>query len=124
MSFPIDAIKIDFTEGTSYGHDQANVTYPTVFPTVTFWLEPNQQLVDLLSDADPDAEYEFTVGINGFTKSKLDNCIIADCNDESFTIELDEDIQRQVYDALDQQCKARLGKGCDDLLADAEALIK
>ena len=36
MSFPIDAIKIDFTEGTSYGHDQANVlAHATAYWSVT-----------------------------------------------------------------------------------------
>ena len=127
MSFPIEAIKIDFTEEPSFGHDQANVTYPTVFPTVTFWLEPNHQLIDQLTwidGFDPDGLFEFTIGINGFTKTKLDNCILADYEGKSYAIDLDEETQRQVYDVLDQQCKEHLGKGCDALLDEAKALIE
>lgn len=34
MAFPIDAIQIDFDMDIEYGQDQANVSYPTVFPPV------------------------------------------------------------------------------------------
>ena len=126
MSFPIEAVKIDFNEEILYGHDQANITYPTVFPTVTFQLESTPGLIDQLSaekDFDPDVNIEFFVGINGFTKTRLDYCIQALYQDDTWTIDLDEEMQKQVFDALNTQCEEHLGKTCEKLLEEAKAQI-
>ena len=67
MAFPIDAIKIDFDTEIEYGQDQAFVSYPTVFPTVTFMLEANDELIklaDQITGYGKDAGYEFMIGIN------------------------------------------------------------
>ena len=48
MSFPINAVKVDFNQEIRYGYDQANLTYPTVFPTVTFPLVQSDELLALL----------------------------------------------------------------------------
>lgn len=47
MAFPIDAIQIDFDIEIEYGQDQAFISYPTVFPTVTFGLEANDALIKM-----------------------------------------------------------------------------
>jgi hypothetical protein len=46
MSITADAIRFDFDQDIEYGQDQAYVSYPAVFPTVTFMLEDTQELMD------------------------------------------------------------------------------
>jgi len=113
-----------------YGSDQAYVSYPTRFATVTLPLLPTEELLEavnrLRTGSDPVEDVEFSVGINEFTATKLDNCIEAiitatDAPDieERYTIDLNEDEQRKVFAALDAECHEKLGKGCDELLAEA-----
>lgn len=115
-----------------YGSDQAYVSYPTRFATVTLPLMPTEDLLNavngLRTGLDPVDDVEFTVGLNDFTSTKLDNCIEAvitatDAADveERYTIELSEEAQREVFAALDQECREKMGKGCEDLLAEARA---
>ena len=40
------AIKIDFESEISYGQDQAYISYPVVFPTVSFELLPTDFLCE------------------------------------------------------------------------------
>lgn len=113
-----------------YGSDQAYVSYPTRFATVTLPLVPTGDLLGavngLRTGLDPVDDVEFSVGLNDFTSTKLDNCIEAviaatDAADveERYTIELSEEAQQEVFAALDQECREKLGKGCEDLLAEA-----
>ena len=124
-----DAIQIDFDDEIIFSHDQANISYPVVFPTVSFTLFPTKLLCDSgrikqnnLDAADDD--FSFYIGINGFTKTKLNNCSEYTCGDEQDTIDLTEEEQETVFAVLDAQCKAKLGKGCDDLLEEAKTRIK
>ena len=115
-----------------YGSDQAYVSYPTRFATVTLSLVPTADLLQAVNNLriglDPVDDMELTVGLNDYTATKLDNCIEAvitatDAADveERYTIELSEAAQREVFAALDQECHTKLGKGCEDLLAEARA---
>ena len=107
-----------------YGYDQPNVTCPTLFPTVTFVLEEDD---DLIAEADRicggDSDYEFMIGITGFTKTVLDNCIMFFASDGAnagaYSIVLDETMQKEIYVKLDEQCRKALGKSCEDLLEEA-----
>ena len=122
MAFPIDAIKIDFDTEIEYGQDQAFVSYPTVFPTVTFTLEANDELIklaDQITGYGKDAGYEFMIGINDFTPSKMDSCILFTVDMETYSIDLTDEELPMIFDALDSQCRGKLGKGCLDLLEEA-----
>ena len=126
MSITAEAIRIDFDQDIEYGQDQAYVSYPTVFPTVTFMLEDTQELIDAAAEVcgyGKDCPYEFMIGINGFTKTRLDNCVqfLVDC--EQYSIDLDESLQSEIYNELDKQCQQALGKGCEELLEEAKAQI-
>ena len=121
-----DAIIIDFDDEIIYSYDQANVSHPVVFPTVSFTLLPTTLLCNSAKiklnnlDADED-EFYFYIGINGFTKSKLNTCIEFAYGDEQDTIDLTEEEQEVVFAVLDQQCREKLGKSCDELLEEAKA---
>lgn len=123
-------IILDMDNEILYGSDQAYVSYPTRFATVTLPLVPTEDLLDavnaLRAGLDPVDDVEFTVGLNDFTSTKLDNCIEAvitatDATDveERYAIDLNEDAQQEVFAALDQECREKLGHGCEDLLAGA-----
>lgn len=122
MSITAEAIRIDFDQEIEYGQDQANVTYPTVFPTVNFMLEDTEELIEAAANIcgyGKDCLYEFMIGINGFTRTGLDNCVQFLVDYEGYSIDLDEALQKEIYDALDKQCREKLGKGCADLLEEA-----
>ncbi len=124
-----NAIQIDFNEEITCSHDQAYISVPTVFPTVSFTLLATGLLCEAgktkLNNPDCDDEdFAFYIGINGFTKTKLNNCIEFTCGDEQDTIDLTEEEQEVVFAVLDRQCKEKLGKGCDDLLEEAKAQIE
>ena len=123
-------IILDMNSDILFGSDQAYVSYPTRFATVTLPLVPTEDLLAavnaLRTGLDPVDDVELSIGINGFTSTKLDNCIEAVITasdapdaDERYTIDLSEDAQREVFDALDHECHEKLGKGCEDLLAEA-----
>ena len=44
--------------------------------------------------------------------------------DERYTIDLSEEDQRELYAALDRECREKLGKGCEDLLAEARTRMR
>lgn len=139
-----DAIFIDVGAEVLYGHDQANVTYPCVFPTVNIELTPSDILCQLADKArahkggqpiypngcdahdDDIGWYNFYVGLNGYTTTKVDTCISVtaietggDC-EGTFYIDIDDDAQREVFNVLDAQLKKTYGKGCDQMLKEAE----
>ena len=68
-----------------------------------------------------DAAYEFLIGINDFTPSKVDSCIRFFADMEAYSIDLDDEDLPMIFDTLDSQCRENLGKGCLDLLEEARA---
>ena len=131
-------VEICFGDGIEYGHDQANVDYPVVFPTVQFELVITDGLHEAIEKARTDAGitlspesdgwYNAYLGINDFTKTKLNTCIEAVVvnepdqpdNEECYLISLSEDEQKDIFAAIDAQCRKRLGKSCEELLKEAE----
>ena len=123
-------IILDLDNEILYGSDQAYISYPTRFATVTLPLLPTEDLRaavnGLRAGYAPVDDMEFFIGINDFTATKLDNCIeaivtAADAPDaeDRYTIDLSEGDQREVFAALDKECREKLGKGCEELLAEA-----
>ena len=122
-------LKVDFDSEILYSHDQAYNTYPVVFPTVNFTLVSSDNLISLAGEilsANGDSigsdDAEFTIGINGYTKTKVDNCIvftISDYDGEIYQIPLSDEEQTKVWDILNGQCKDKLKKSCDELLEEA-----
>ena len=125
-------IIIDNSIAPSYGSDQAYISYPTVFPTVGFQLLPTDDLIDaataLSSDAGSDTateDFTFYLGINGFTKSGLDNAIIAVAPDDTtVNIPLDDADQEKIFALLNKECLEKFGKGCDGLLEEARSQMR
>ena len=134
-----DNIFIDTEAEILYSSDQQCFKYPSRFATVGFELVSTyflEQLADHIRDeqhlkvfgkrADPGAWYSFSISLNDFTKSKLDTCITfivrddnALDNEEMYYIDLSEAEQKAIYRCLDKQCREKLGKSCEDLLAEA-----
>ena len=149
-------IFIDFEKEIIYGSDQQYVSYPSRFASVSFSLIDTKLLNRLADririrsgfkplvpaeenateenhlEKNPDemtfpyAWYEFFIGLNDFTESKVDSCICFTVQDvdspddgESYTIDLGEDEQKFIYKRLDEQCREHLGKSCEELLAEA-----
>ena len=147
--FVRDQVVIDFADGVVYGWDQCNVDGPQRFPTVTFCLLDTYGLgsiadrirkdlglkpfhaIDEINEEDCDQEgwYEFSISLNGFSKSHVDSAIefiVINSSDEdegSYAIDLTEEEQRVIYNSLNQQCLAYLKKGCENLLKEAENLM-
>lgn len=145
--FVKDEVFIDFGKEIMYGSDQANLCYPCRFPTVIFQLVATNGLsqisdrirkdlgfkpmhpMDEFTDetCDNDGWYDFYVGINGYADNQMDSCIefivvnsdSAD-NEQQYAIELTTGEQEVIYLHLDEQCRQYLGKGCRELLAEAE----
>jgi len=123
-------IILDTYYDLNFGHDQAFVTYPVVFPTVGFTLKATPDLIEaankLRVGLEPTDDILFTLGINDFTASKLDNCILAivdETDDPSgeveYHIDLTEEEQVEIFKALDKECKEKLGRSCAELLDEA-----
>ena len=139
-------IFIDFEKEIVYGSDQQFVNYPSRFATVGFSLidtELLNRIADKIrikngfkpldaTEENPDemifphAWYEFFVGLNDFTESKIDSCICFTVQDvdlsddgETYIIDLSEDEQEFIYKHLDKQCREHLGKSCEELLTEA-----
>ena len=75
---------------------------------------------------DQDGWYDYYLGLNEINGSKVDSCIEAVVvsreapdNEEVYTIYLNDQEQEAVFTCLDEQCRRYLGKGCDELLAEA-----
>ena len=136
--FVRDEIFVDFGSEIMYGSDQQFVNYPSRFPTVGFQLMATHglsQIADRIrQDAgfkpmhpmDNEGWYDFYVGINGFAENHMDSCIEfyvvnadSEDNESRYFIDLTAGEQSAVYARLDEQCKTYLGKGCEELLAEA-----
>lgn len=133
--------------GYSFGEDQAYIDYPVRFPTVTFYLEDTHEL-NMMADVirksegylpmfddsgeyDDDGWYNFSVGINTFTKYHVDTAIeFVVCNgsqaddEQTYLIELDETEQETLWKVLDEECMEAYGVGCNELLKEAKAEIE
>lgn len=141
-----DEIYIDFGAEIMYGDDQAYISYPVRFPTVGFQLMATNGLVQIADrirkdmgfkpmhpmdeftddTCDNEGWYDFYVGLNGFSENHMDTCIDfvvvnadSEDNEETYTIDLGADEQAAIYNRLDEQCRKYLGKGCEELLAEA-----
>ena len=85
-------------------------------------LEANDELIklaDQITGYGEDAGYEFMIGINDFTPSKMDSCILFTVDMETYSIDLTDEELPMIFDSLDSQCREKLGKGCLDLLEEA-----
>lgn len=109
---------IDFDEEILYGWDQAYVTHPVVFPTVSFSLVATPALKQMCKRKGWSLG-DFYIGINGYTDSRVDTCLEM-YSDEWHFIDLTEEEQRAIYKCLSDQCVKHLGKSCEKLLAEAE----
>ena len=61
------------------------------------------------------------IGINDFTPSKVDSCIMFFVDMVGYSIDLDDEELPRIFESLDRQCREKLGKGCLDLLEEARA---
>ena len=144
--FVHEQIYVDFGSEQIYGSDQANISYPCRFATVNLQLMATNGLA-LVADrirknlgfapmhpmdeytedfCDNDGWYDFYIGLNDYSETKLDNAIEfvvvnsdSPDNEEFYTIDLTEVEQEVLYNRLDEQCRKYLGKSCEELLAEA-----
>ena len=94
------------------------VTYPCVFNTLSFELSATNLLVslaDVISGAE-DSLYSFYITINDYCR--IENCITAVVwdTDEEILIELDEEERENLYERLDELCREKYWKGCEEML--------
>lgn len=134
------AIHIDTEAEYMLGDDQAYNSYPIRFPTVEFQLVATlglSQAADAMRKAkgflpmledggDTEGWYDFYVGLNGYTETKMDTSIMfvvvnsdSPDNEDCYTIDLSEDEQRIIYNLLDSQCRRYYEKSCAKLLGEA-----
>ena len=137
-----NAIAVDFSEGYDTGWDQEGMYYPRVFATVRFQLVDTAILcaiaervckdegISFKNDVTQTADvwYQFSIGLNDCTDSKLDTCIMFDVIDadssyikEGGVIDLSESEQALIFNRLNEECVSRLNRSCEDLLAEARA---
>ena len=144
--FARDNILIDFGSEILYGSDQANLTYPRRFATVEFPLVSTDGLIQIADrirkdqgyaptrpmdeftedTCDSGAWYDFYTGISTFTTNRMGNCIEfvvvnaqSEDNEKLYVIELSEEEKNAVFQRLEEQCRAHLGKSCERLLQEA-----
>lgn len=144
--FVYEQIYVDFGSEPVYGSDQANVSCPCRFATVNLQLmaanglaliadrirknlgfAPMHPMDEYTEDfCDNDGWYDFYIGLNDYSETKLDNAIEfvvvnsdSPDNEEIYTIDLTEAEQEVLYNRLDEQCRKYLGKSCEELLAEA-----
>lgn len=144
--FVKDEVFIDFGADIIYGADQCYIDYPCRFPTVGFQLmatnglsliadrirkdqgfKPMHPMDEYTDDTcDNDGWYDFYIGLNGYSDTHVDSCIKfvvvnsdSEDNEQQYTIDLTTEEQEVIYTCLDAQCRRNLGKGCDELLAEA-----
>ena len=134
------AIHIDTEQEYMLGDDQAYFNYPVRFPTVEFELAATTELCEIVDairkekgllpmledGGDSEGWYDLFLGLNGYTDSRLDTSIMAvvvnsdsEDNEDYYLIDLSEDEQREIYAALDEQCRHYYEKSCADLLDEA-----
>ena len=135
-----ESIYIDVSCGYELGSDQAYVCYPIVFPTVTFRLMETPVLCQIADSIRMEAGfkplydcgeeitgwYDFRIGINGYTSSGLDTCILFELVNgsapdtwESYAIDLSEAEQELIYARLNEECVESFGKTCEELLEES-----
>ena len=151
--FISDAIHIDFGGEILYGSDQVFDTNPVRFPTVEFILKATDVLVEIADrirfekgyppvypiaegmNYDTDGFYNFYIGISKLPgegqECRADKCVNfvvvnsdSSDNEDMYDIELSESDQEIVLAVLDKQCRRYLGKGCEELLAEAESAMR
>lgn len=93
-------------------------TYPCVFNTLSFELSATDLLVslaDAISDRE-DSQYIFYITINDYCR--IDNCITAVVwdTDEEILIELDEEERGILYERIDELCREKYWKSCEEML--------
>ena len=118
-----DAIKIDFTSEILYGRDQAYVSYPAVFPTVTFKLEETPAFEMIAERKRLEEPCDIYLGINGYTDSHVDTVIILRPDTDGYPIGLTLEEQDAIYDLLNEQCIKHLNKDLEELLAESRERI-
>ena len=139
------AIHIDTEAEYMLGDDQAYNSYPIRFPTVEFQLVATLGLsqaadavrrakgfLPMLEDGgDTEGWYDFYIGLNGFTETKVDTSIMfvvvnsdSPDNEDFYTIDLSEAEQRSIYNILDDQCRRYYEKSCADLLEEARLAME
>lgn len=143
-----ESVFIDFELDPLFGSDQMDVDYPHRFATVEFKLA-NTSVLSSLADrirkdmgfapmalmdeytdetCDTDGWYDFYYGINALGAGIGDNCIAfivvnsdSPDNEETYMIDLSDDERSAMYQRMDEQCREHLGKGCRELLTEADA---
>ena len=139
------AIHIDTEAEYMLGDDQAYNSYPIRFPTVEFQLVATlglSQAADAMRKAkgflpmledggDMEGWYDFYIGLNGYTETKVDTSIMfvvmnsdSPDNEDFYTIDLSEAEQRAIYNILDDQCRRYYEKSCADLLEEARLAME
>ena len=121
------AILIDAASTPLFGSDQAYESYPVSFSTVELTLADTGILNETADRLRGKAGlYEFHIGLNGYTKTGLDTCIVfevvnfeAEDNGQIYSIDLDEEAQAEVRVILDEQVRAYFGLDCAGLLNEA-----
>ena len=127
------------------GDDQACNDYPIRFPTVEFQLVATlalSQIADVMRKAngllpmlegggDTEGWFDFYLGLNGFTDTRLDTSILfvvvnsegAD-NEDYYSIDLSEEDQKCIFVIMDEQCRRYYEKPCDELLDEARRAME
>ena len=139
------AIHIDMEAGYMLGDDQAYNDYPIRFPTVEFQLVATlglSQAADMVRKAkgflpmledggDMEGWYDFYIGLNGYTETKVDTSIMfvvvnsdSPDNEDYYTIDLSEAEQRAIYGILDDQCRRYYERSCAALLEEARLAME
>lgn len=144
-----DAVQINFDSEIMYDDDQVYDSHPCRFATVGFMLRDTYELYRMVDTMrkergylpmswwgeddpyDQDGWYDLYVGLNDHAKSKVDSAITvvvvnsaSDDNECAYEIALTEEEQAEVYRALDEQCRERIGKSCEDLLAESRKVLE
>ena len=138
-------IYLDGNSEPWYDEDQAYISRPTRFPTVSFYVEASDgltALADAIREAagflpmlptethpanyDMDGWYDFYIGINGFTADHMDSCIdcyvvsdSAEDNEAHYVLDIPEEARALIYQRLDEQAMEVFGKSCEELLTEA-----
>lgn len=140
-----EMIHIDPQDDYRLGDDQCYLDYPRRFPTVEFDLVATADLCRIADrmrgelgfppmlgdEGDQDGWYSFTIGINGFSSTKMDASIMfvvinseSGDNEQAYEIDLNEYEQDQIYRLLDRQCRRYFRKNCDGLLEEARRAME
>lgn len=146
-----DNVFIDFGSEVQLGSDQMDISYPLRFATVDFQLIDTALLSEIADririkedfrpmhpmdgytdeTCDQNGWYDFYYGISDLPEDKANTCIEfivvnsdSPDNEEVYTIDLADVERHAMYKRMDEQCRKYLGKGCDDLLAEARQKLE